>query len=59
MAYNGLSDTVQCLDIPMLPPSLFDPWPRSSIAGSLQIQKLGVLSELSSNGKLLYPTGYQ
>ncbi|KAJ3609396.1 hypothetical protein NHX12_023919 [Muraenolepis orangiensis] len=27
--------------------------------GSLQIQKLGVLSELSSNGKLLYPIGYQ
>ncbi|XP_026202752.1 histone-lysine N-methyltransferase 2B isoform X2 [Anabas testudineus] len=27
--------------------------------GSLQIQKLGVLSELSSNGRLLYPVGYQ
>ncbi|XP_078478549.1 histone-lysine N-methyltransferase 2B-like, partial [Lampetra planeri] len=27
--------------------------------GSLQIQKLGVLSELSSNGKMLYPVGYQ
>ncbi|KAG7268577.1 hypothetical protein CRUP_003186 [Coryphaenoides rupestris] len=27
--------------------------------GSLQIQKLGLLSELSSNGKLLYPVGYQ
>ncbi|XP_071357345.1 histone-lysine N-methyltransferase 2B isoform X2 [Trachinotus anak] len=27
--------------------------------GSLQIQKLGVLSELSSNGRMLYPVGYQ
>ncbi|XP_028249715.1 histone-lysine N-methyltransferase 2B isoform X2 [Parambassis ranga] len=27
--------------------------------GSLQIQKLGVLSELSSNGRMLYPIGYQ
>ncbi|KAM9838222.1 histone-lysine N-methyltransferase 2B [Aulostomus maculatus] len=27
--------------------------------GSLQIQKLGVLSELSSNGRILYPVGYQ
>ncbi|XP_061903586.1 histone-lysine N-methyltransferase 2B isoform X6 [Entelurus aequoreus] len=27
--------------------------------GSLQIQKLGVLSELSSNGRTLYPVGYQ
>ncbi|XP_068603162.1 histone-lysine N-methyltransferase 2B [Brachionichthys hirsutus] len=27
--------------------------------GSLQIQKLGVLSELSSNGRMLYPCGYQ
>ncbi|XP_068189928.1 histone-lysine N-methyltransferase 2B isoform X2 [Antennarius striatus] len=27
--------------------------------GSLQIQKLGVLSELSSNGRMLYPGGYQ
>lgn len=30
-----------------------------SIPGSLQIQKLGVLSELSSNGRMLYPVGYQ
>lgn len=29
------------------------------LAGSLQIQKLGVLSELSSNGRMLYPVGYQ
>ncbi|XP_061672689.1 histone-lysine N-methyltransferase 2B isoform X2 [Syngnathoides biaculeatus] len=27
--------------------------------GSLQIQKLGVLSELSSSGRMLYPVGYQ
>ncbi|KAI3358673.1 hypothetical protein L3Q82_015076 [Scortum barcoo] len=27
--------------------------------GSLQIQKLGVLTELSSNGRMLYPVGYQ
>ncbi|XP_037119271.1 histone-lysine N-methyltransferase 2B isoform X1 [Syngnathus acus] len=27
--------------------------------GSLQIQKLGVLSEISSNGRMLYPVGYQ
>lgn len=27
--------------------------------GSLQIQKLGVLTELSSNGRTLYPIGYQ
>ncbi|XP_029920057.1 histone-lysine N-methyltransferase 2B isoform X2 [Myripristis murdjan] len=27
--------------------------------GSLQIQKLGVLSELSSHGRMLYPVGYQ
>ncbi|KAM9340231.1 histone-lysine N-methyltransferase 2B [Symphorus nematophorus] len=27
--------------------------------GSLQIQRLGVLSELSSNGRMLYPVGYQ
>ncbi|KAM4630890.1 histone-lysine N-methyltransferase 2B [Polymixia lowei] len=27
--------------------------------GSLQIQKLGALSELSSNGRMLYPVGYQ
>ncbi|XP_054619585.1 histone-lysine N-methyltransferase 2B isoform X2 [Dunckerocampus dactyliophorus] len=26
--------------------------------GSLQIQKLGVLTELSSNGRMLYPVGY-
>lgn len=31
----------------------------SPIPGSLQIQKLGVLSELSSNGRMLYPVGYQ
>lgn len=28
-------------------------------SGSLQIQKLGVLTELSSNGRMLYPVGYQ
>ncbi|XP_051926032.1 histone-lysine N-methyltransferase 2B [Hippocampus zosterae] len=27
--------------------------------GSLQIHKLGVLSEISSNGRMLYPVGYQ
>ncbi|XP_077363173.1 histone-lysine N-methyltransferase 2B isoform X2 [Festucalex cinctus] len=27
--------------------------------GSLQIQKLGALSEISSNGRMLYPVGYQ
>ncbi|KAM8840679.1 histone-lysine N-methyltransferase 2B isoform 2-T2 [Spinachia spinachia] len=36
-----------------------DPESINMTIGSLQIQKLGVLSELSSNGRMLYPVGYQ
>ncbi|XP_068567241.1 histone-lysine N-methyltransferase 2B isoform X2 [Cebidichthys violaceus] len=36
-----------------------DPDSINMTIGSLQIQKLGVLSELSSNGRMLYPVGYQ
>nr|XP_043908933.1 histone-lysine N-methyltransferase 2B isoform X3 [Solea senegalensis] len=36
-----------------------EPETISMTIGSLQIQKLGVLSELSSNGRTLYPVGYQ
>ncbi|XP_030596227.1 histone-lysine N-methyltransferase 2B isoform X2 [Archocentrus centrarchus] len=36
-----------------------EPETISMTIGSLQIQKLGVLSELSSNGRMLYPVGYQ
>ncbi|XP_054909633.1 histone-lysine N-methyltransferase 2B-like isoform X2 [Poeciliopsis prolifica] len=36
-----------------------EPESISMTIGSLQIQKLGVLSELSSNGRMLYPVGYQ
>ncbi|KAM9385684.1 LOW QUALITY PROTEIN: histone-lysine N-methyltransferase 2A [Pholidichthys leucotaenia] len=36
-----------------------DPECINMTIGSLQIQKLGVLTELSSNGRMLYPVGYQ
>uniref|UniRef100_A0AAV2K723 [histone H3]-lysine(4) N-methyltransferase n=1 Tax=Knipowitschia caucasica TaxID=637954 RepID=A0AAV2K723_KNICA len=36
-----------------------DPETINMSIGSLQIHKLGVLTELSSNGRALYPVGYQ
>uniref|UniRef100_A0A8C6S2X1 [histone H3]-lysine(4) N-methyltransferase n=1 Tax=Neogobius melanostomus TaxID=47308 RepID=A0A8C6S2X1_9GOBI len=36
-----------------------DPESINMSIGSLQISKLGVLTELSSNGRALYPVGYQ